>query len=331
MSALASAALAPGERSLIELVRRGTLLVSPNARGLPYAATILDAFLRWAWVEQQQALDIERLLQPTVIDYFLLERTSGLTADQQARCRHVLGEVSKDLDRSSSPALALALASSRLALPYDSFEQALLLHWARGQSTFERRDDAHVLLALGLGAGLHPREILHCRGADLEISDDAVHIHVRTKPFRRVQVSRRRETILRQRVLEISSEQLLFRPRRAEGGENAISTFVARSRSTIRPHAQRMRATWLLEQLRCGTPLAVLVQAAGMPTLRTLDRLRKQWAHDQRSDDGTPVDANFSAASSETMGRDKSPLSYRQVQSAATGELSLDQARKDRP
>lgn len=329
MSALAPAVLAPGERSLIELVGRGTLLVCPNARGLPYAATILDAFLRWAWVEQQQALDIARLLQPAVIDYFLLERAGDLTTDQQARCRHVLHEVSKDLDRSSGP--AFALAASRLALPYDSFEQALLLHWARGQSTVERRDDAHVLLALGLGAGLHPREILHCRGADVEISDDAVHIHVRTNPFRRVQVSRRRETILRQRVLEISPEQLLFRPRRAGGGEKAISTFVARSRSTIRPHVQRMRATWLLEQIRCGTPLAVLVQAAGMPTLRTLDRLRKQWAHDQLSDDGTPVDANFSAASSETMGRDKSPLSYRQDQPAARGESSSDRARKDRP
>ena len=59
-----------------------------------------------------------------------------------------------------------------------------------------------------------------------------------------------------------------FAPKREAAGKNLVSNFVARSEGEgIRPNAQRIRATWVVDHLQSGTPVLNLMELAGVRSL----------------------------------------------------------------
>lgn len=130
---------------------------------------------------------------------------------------------------------------------------------------------ARVIVALGLGAGLPPRDLWLVRPSDVLSSGQAIQLADRTVP-----VSVDWQDELNELVsLSANPSAPLFRPTIA-GSKNMVTNFVASCADNgMRPSVQRMRATWLVEHLATGTPMQDLLAAAGLQSMDALVRYER--------------------------------------------------------
>lgn len=177
------------------------------------------------------------------------------------------------LDPALAPRRLPAMAPSDPTAPYSEDEQAALLGWAQKRKRTKRCDDAMMLLALGFGAGLSAQEVMGVRAADIVVTDDAVLVRVTEGRVRTVPVLQKWETALRERAAALEATDNIFKPGRTGAGKNLISNFVASAKADgVHAQTQRMRSTWLVQQMAARTPLPALVEAAGVDSLEALTR-----------------------------------------------------------
>ncbi|HEX4700654.1 MAG TPA: hypothetical protein VH352_00865, partial [Pseudonocardiaceae bacterium] len=137
------------------------------------------------------------------------------------------------------------------------------------------RTGCRLLLALGLGCGVSADEVIDLRvGSVRVVGNGAVVVEVTGRRARLVICRQRWEHLLAEHV-ETAGCGYLFRPN-AVRAKNLVSNFLARAhRGPATPPVKvgRLRDTWIVEHLAAGTPLPVLVAAAGLDGLSSLDRL----------------------------------------------------------
>ena len=76
------------------------------------------------------------------------------------------------------------------------------------------------------------------------------------RPPQIVPVLRRWEKALEQRAAALKDQEHLFKPGRTGAGKNLISNFVAKAKADgVHAQTQRMRSTWLVQQMAACTPL----------------------------------------------------------------------------
>ncbi|MGW9111751.1 hypothetical protein [Microbacterium sp. NPDC055683] len=191
----------------------------------------------------------------------------------RARRRSILLRVSEALGESVVPVPLPPLAASDPSAPYASRETDALRMWASLQATADKRDSARVLLALGLGAGLPPRDIAHITASS--VSADGRFVQVDGERHRIVPVFDDWAHDLRSMSREQPPEQRLFRPT-AEPTKNFITTFVHRSQGRgLKPATQRMRASWLVRHLSEGVPMQDLLYWSGVASMDALVRYER--------------------------------------------------------
>ena len=149
----------------------------------------------------------------------------------------------------------------------------MLYSWATSQGTDHRRRDAIALLALGLGAGLAAREILGVRVRDLDTTTDDIHVIVWESRPRVVPLSKQWDRPLRRILADLKPNDWLFRPGRISATSGQVTDFLLRARTDLDVRPSRMRATWLVEHLRDGTPPQEFLQISGLKNLAALDKL----------------------------------------------------------
>lgn len=177
------------------------------------------------------------------------------------------------LEPALAPRALPALAPSDPTAPYSEEEQAALLEWARKRKRTKRCDDAMMLLALGFGAGLSAQEVMGVRAGDIVIIDDVVLVRVAEGRVRTVPVLKKWEKALIRRAAELNASDYVFKPGRTGAGKNLISNFVATAKADgVHAQTQRMRSTWLVQQMAACVPLTALVEAAGVDSLEALTR-----------------------------------------------------------
>lgn len=165
------------------------------------------------------------------------------------------------------------LTASKPVQPYTGEEIRGFSEWASRQKTPAFRRDARTILAAGLGGGLSAGEIGGLRGGDVLHDDDGVQLVVRGARERVVQVLRSQEQRLLTAAAEVKSDRYLVRSGRESNPTNLITNIVDRGAANdLGPNSQRMRATWLVRHLNAGTPVGVLMDAAGLESLRALTR-----------------------------------------------------------
>jgi hypothetical protein len=71
------------------------------------------------------------------------------------------------------------------------------------------------------------------------------------------------------------ADEFLFRPHRETMWPNLISNFVTQSPGRTRPQTQRMRSTWIVEQLNSWVPPQAVMDAAGIESLGALERFMR--------------------------------------------------------
>lgn len=226
---------------------------------------------RWAIEVAALPLDREILLDAATIDEFAHGALITYTSAGRATMRSKLRAIARALTGDDGADEQVSIRRSAPVQPYSAEDLAALESWANGQHSEDRRTSAGALLALGAGAGLTGREIVAAQRGDVTSSGSALVVHVRGAAARTVPVLTEWEHVLMGRAAD--SHGWLFRAGQEGGNRNLITDFVSRSHQRLNVQARRLRATWLVHHLTIGTPLPVLLTAAGLQSAEALDRL----------------------------------------------------------
>jgi integrase len=228
-------------------------------------------FSLWGWQSAGLPLAVDGLFERSIVAYYVQVGCGHLTAAARGNRRSILLRMTEHLTN-VGPTRLPPLPPSEPSEPYTRRHVVSVMSWARAQSTVERRTSAHVLVCLGLGAGLAAGEIILIRNGDIRRSARDITIDVKSGRIREVPMLREFADLFPDER-QMSAEAYAFRPGRTMAYVNAISNFIARgSDNGIRPQTQRMRATWIVRHLEARTPLSVLIRAAGLESLDALAR-----------------------------------------------------------
>lgn len=218
-------------------------------------------------------LEHSTLFTDATIDGFIREGLPQYSDASRGNVRSQLRRVREVLQHGGSPVRPERLSAAEPLEPYSTDEQRQFTTWADRQKTPEFRRDARTILALGLGAGLGASEIGEVRGMDVLVDASGVQVRVQGERPRTVQLLRRQEARLVKATQAVEPSQYLIRPGRAGTAKNLVSNIVERGiAGHLGPRTQRMRTTWLVHHLNAGVHVGVLMEAAGLESLKGLTR-----------------------------------------------------------
>lgn len=188
----------------------------------------------------------------------------------RARLRYVARHQEVPGNRPASP----RIRHRAVKPPYSAAEIALLEVFAATQGSPLRRQRMLALLHLGLGAGCSATDLRHVRGVNVVDGDhDALVVQIGGTRPRDVVVLDDHVVPLR-RLAAAAGDELMIggNPhRRAVTGNLLARTDQAHGGPEL--EVSRLRSTWLVRHLAAGTRLDVLVAAAGLSTLASLEDL----------------------------------------------------------
>ncbi|MGY1845456.1 hypothetical protein [Modestobacter sp. SYSU DS0875] len=172
---------------------------------------------------------------------------------------------------------------SNVTEPHSADEETALWAWSRGLRPVSRRQRIQGALALCLGAGARRHDLWDARARDI-VRDDA-GVHVTFRPSTRSGGEERTVTCLQaweDRLWHLAQttrpDYLIIAPWRARAYD-ALQTFDKTLRTTSQLNAptpiiaSRLRNTWLRHHLQAGTPLPILLKAAGLSSIAHLSEL----------------------------------------------------------
>lgn len=251
----------------------------------PYSARDLLAattpFVGWCTETAGLELDRETIFLHGVIGEYIARGCPQMSPASAGNRRSQLLRVAEALRIPQRGVERLApLPPSNALSPYSAQELVSLCSWAQGQNTQYRRVHAHLLLSLGLGAGLSNAEILAVQSRHLHVDSEGILIEVEGRRSRMIPLLAAWEQPLLDysQARPVNPRQFIFRPLangegRSARNSNTIGNFVDQTKPpTVKPTAQRMRVTWIVTHLSAGTPLKPLIVAAGVDSLEALTR-----------------------------------------------------------
>lgn len=226
------------------------------------ARRLLVRLVTWATGEGI-ALDRELILDPDTVERFV---EIALARDSSASTyRSILRSLGPQLTkRAPWEPKPISIPRRGMALPYTDAELRLLVRDAKDQTTSRRRQAARAFLALGLGAGLDGRWISKVRPSDVEKFSCGVRVRVGDPSARVVVVRHQYERDVLDLVDNIQGDFLVGgRSTSANRTGNLVASFVVPiGHPCLAP--SRLRSTWLVAHLACGTRLPELCAAAGL-------------------------------------------------------------------
>ena len=235
-----------------------------------YPATV--AFVLWCWQSRGTPLERNRIFRRSTVEEFIHLAMKKYARGSRATHRTTLW-LMVDILNPADLSAHRPIPRSAPTKPYSSSEVAALYSWATSQGTEHRHRDAIALLALGLGAGLAAREILGIKVQDLDTTTDDIHVTVCESRPRVVPLRHEWDRPLRQILGDLTPTDWLFRPGRLSATSGQVTDFLLRARTDLDVRPSRMRATWLVEHLRCGTPPQELLRISGLKNLAALDKI----------------------------------------------------------
>ncbi|MGW0610411.1 hypothetical protein [Streptomyces sp. NPDC002788] len=228
-----------------------------------------------------QPTKAERLLTEEAIEWYLATGYAHVNDTARSNRRGRLNKLRRAL---LGPDLItgapVAYSGSNPSRPYTKAEQAQLYATARAQPTEALRHGLLALLALGFGCGLDSPEIIPLRTHDVrEAPNGAVGVAVRGSRARVVLCRTAWVPVLTEATAWASQPgeaRYLFRPASHARCTNTVTNFLARTKKQPGGSALvvgRTRATWLVDAIEARMHLPTLMAAAGLTTLRSIDRV----------------------------------------------------------
>lgn len=199
---------------------------------------------------------------------------SGYSTHVQGTTRSLLRIIGQAVHRHyDTPRERPQYGTDKKSAPYSPEEVTRLRHWADGEATVQRRQQATLLLALTLGAGLRSGEVATLTAADVETDETGTVVYpsgYRGAERRFVPVDHDWAQPIREAVeRSTSGEAWLFRPERTTSSAGTVALFLKRShRPSLAVDMSRARTTWIVTQVRRGVPESAVIEAAGLTDLQ---------------------------------------------------------------
>lgn len=231
--------------------------------------------VHWCWQTAGVALDRDTIFSRELIMEFI-DRGNDTSQSYRGNDRSKLLRMSELLlGPAKRTARLKPLPKTSIARPYSAAEVILLRAWADGQNTQRRTVNAHMLLALSLGAGLNGGEVMGMRCKHVTVDDEGVLVNVVDRRPRIVPVLAEWEsTIKAVAQAALNPNMYLFLPNTRRPSGSALNNFTTHRtiQGSVHASTQRMRATWLVTHMSAGTPPRHLLEAAGVDSLESLTR-----------------------------------------------------------
>lgn len=226
-------------------------------------------------LEQGHALAIDELLTSAHIDDYIRHGMPGSSTELKAQRRTRLLNLARAVNPGPTvPPKLEPIPHAAIKPCYAPAELRLIIRAAGEQSTPERRRDVSTLVGMGAGAGADSTDIRHLLVRHVE--DHGEHemlVRFQEPRPRIVPVRRLLVPTLRAGVTGRDPDSLLL-GRQADRGN--LAARVLSEVSIYRgPDVEmnRLRATWLADLMTDPIPVAIILQAAGLKSARTLTDL----------------------------------------------------------
>lgn len=251
----------------VQLARIQTLDVTTVKR---YARTL--AALAIFCVKEEIPLDVERVLHPATVERFSYTVAKTYPASSTATWRSDLRRLGVALTASApwEPA-PKAYPHTPLRPPYSDRELALIRRDIARQRSGELNRAALAMMSLGLGVGADGRWVHRITGS-MVTGTGPVDVHIPDPERRRVTVREPYEMDVA-RLASLRDGALIgsFSTSKNLVSRLAADIVIAGGRVEFDP--KRLRSTWLTDLLVTGTPINVILDAAGLKTTRSLQVL----------------------------------------------------------
>ncbi|TFC86909.1 hypothetical protein E3T24_05890 [Cryobacterium sp. TmT2-59] len=226
-------------------------------------------FAHWLWQTAAANLDPAAAFRPALIRRFVHEVMPARAETYQQQTAQRLNTLVAHFTAATPDRQTRKNPAS--AHPYASRDLITFRSSAARRTNVERRMNAHVLLALGAGAGMRAEEIALARISDVTTDGDELLVsvrgnHPRTVPLR-VEWRRALATGINGRE---PGEWLFAGYRLPEYPARVIHQFGIDAPDEPTPSATRLRATWIVRHLNAGLRLDILLELAGLATPTSL-------------------------------------------------------------
>lgn len=230
----------------------------------------------WCWRDAGMELDREVIFDPNNISRYI-NGHPDFQEGSRATIRSVLLRISNRLLGERGEAWEhRRYGNSKGSVPYTREDVTNIRAYVGSETTEYRRNNLRALVALGGGAGLSPNELLVVTKSDVEVTAEGVFVNIYGARARRVPLIAEWDDLMLETIARVKNHDLLVLEDRVVRGRSVISDFLCSCTGNgLRPHMQRLRSTWLLAHLSARTPLPVLMKAAGLSGLSSLDRYMK--------------------------------------------------------
>ena len=221
-------------------------------------------------------LEVTALLTTAFIDEYVRVQMAEETEHNRAERRRRLLALARTANPGPGvPPRLTPIGHSSVKPCYSPAELAVIARAARVQPTAARQRDLAIVVALSGGAGLDSvdmRDLLTDHIEDL--GEAGIRIHVQGPRPRIVVLRRPFESLLRDALKGMPAGQLLIGRKRDRRNTAARATERAALHNVPHIEPARLRATWLADLMTDSIPLAVILQAAGLKSARTLAELQ---------------------------------------------------------
>ena len=166
---------------------------------------------------------------------------------------------------------------------HTSDEETALWAWSRGLRPLTRRQRVQGTLALCLGTGARRHDLAEVRPNNIKRDQEGVHVTFQPSSRsgdqpRTVTCTQAWEDRLWHIAQTTPVDRLLIAPWRTEmtdlaSYDKTLRDAALQAPSALNPH--RLRHTWLIRHLFAGTPLPILMPAAGISSLKHLADILK--------------------------------------------------------
>ena len=253
---------------LREAIRRSTLSGAESVRKHCRHLTALAVFCDKAGI----ALTVETVLTTASIEQYV---RTGMNTDSDAnraeRRRRLLWLASNVNPGPATPAKLAPIAHRAIKPPYGPKERATVLRAARTQPNERSGRQFQAAVALGFGAGADSVDLRHLWVRDiLDHGHDGLTVTFHGERARTVWVRRVAEDLLRIAVAHRGPDELVIGQKleRRNTATRLLDAGVVYKGPKL--DQARMRATWLADLMTDPIPVAIILQAAGLRSARSL-------------------------------------------------------------
>ncbi|WP_167726411.1 tyrosine-type recombinase/integrase [Cryobacterium sp. TMT3-29-2] len=226
-------------------------------------------FAHWLWQTAAANLDPAAAFRPALIRRFVHDVMPARAETYQQQTAQRLNSLVTHFTAATPDRQTRNHPAS--VRPYANRDLITFRSSAARRTNEERRMNAHVLLALGAGAGMRAEEIALARVSDVSTDGDDLLVsvrgnHPRSVPLR-VEWRRALATGINGRE---PGEWLFAGYRLPEYPARVIHQFGIDAPDEPTPSATRLRATWIVRHLNAGLRLDILLELAGLASPTSL-------------------------------------------------------------